>query len=85
MDILFPGSNLENKQQNYRFYDRNPYVDSKQHKFISQIMESVYMYLELSLKLKLLVRRRSPNDALCRVPIHAKQLFHCKDLCFRKI
>lgn len=45
---------------------------------------NLYMYLELSLKLKLLVRRRSPNDALCRVPIHAKQLFHCKDLCFRK-
>lgn len=44
MDILFPGSNLENKQQNYRFYDRNPYVDSKQHKFISQIMESVYVF-----------------------------------------
>lgn len=40
----FPGSNLENKQQNYRFYDRNPYVDSKQHKFISQIMESVYVF-----------------------------------------
>lgn len=32
------------KQQNYRFYDRNPYVDSKQHKFISQIMESVYVF-----------------------------------------
>lgn len=44
MDILFPGSNLENKQQNYRFYDRNPYVASKQHKFISQIMESVYVF-----------------------------------------